>query len=77
MSNYKSNSDKILQAVLLNEKLMQFGEYNQQECMSLEIALESENNVVHTVAQIIKSYKQKDNEASIYKEVMDFLKKNV
>lgn len=51
---YKSNLDKMLEAVLLDEQLMKFGKYEAYEVGNIYQALESDNYVINVVAQIIK-----------------------
>lgn len=77
MPSYKSNSDKVLQAVLLNEGLMKYGNYDERDCSSIDVALTSDNFVVHAVAQIISGHLHDGTEASIYREVADYLKQTV
>ena len=60
---YKSNLDKMLEAVLLDEQLMK---------------LESDNYVINVVAQIIKRCSEDDaKESEIWREINDYLKRNV
>jgi predicted transcriptional regulator len=72
-----TNEDKILQAVLMNERLMEFGNYNAAGVSSIYEALASDNFVVNTVAQIIKRIGEKATEKELWKEVNDYLKRNV
>ena len=51
---YKSNLDKMLEAVLLDEQLMKFGKYEAYEVGNIYQALEADNYVINVVAQIIK-----------------------
>lgn len=44
----------MLQAVLLDEDLMKFGEYTPADISTIEQALDSDNYVINAVAQIIK-----------------------
>lgn len=61
---YKSNLDKMLEAVLLDEQLMKFGKY--------------EAYVINVVAQIIKRCSEDDaKESEIWREINDYLKRNV
>ncbi len=69
--------DKMLRAVLLDEKLMEHGGYTADECESMDLALGSENAIVHAVATIIERYHDKANENEIYKEVSDYLRKKI
>ena len=50
---YVTNGDRILQAVLADEDLIRFGEYNPAEYNDLNIALYSNNLVIKNVDQII------------------------
>lgn len=74
---YQSNGDKILKAVLLDEGLMKFGKYTEQDVTSLYQALNSENYVIATVAKIISKQQEKATDNEIYNEISGFLKKNV
>ena len=72
---YKSNLDKMLEAVLLDEQLMKFGKY---EVGNIYQALESDNYVINVVAQIIKRCSEDDaKESEIWREINDYLKRNV
>ena len=71
---YVTNGDRILQAVLADEDLIRFGEYNPAEYNDLNIALYSDNLVVKTVAQIISGVNNGDNNKEIYTVVTNFLK---
>lgn len=71
---YVTNGDRILQAVLADEDLIRFGEYNPAEYNDLNIALYSNNLVVKTVAQIISGVNNGDNNKEIYTVVTNFLK---
>ena len=68
---YTSNNDKMLEAVLTDPDLMKFGDYNPAE------AIDSDNVVVSAVAQIIKRSAEQATEKEIYKEVTEYLKRNV
>lgn len=74
---HNSIGDKMLRAVLLDEKLMEFGEYGPEECTSLVQALSSENCIVCAVAKIIDRGQSKYSESEIYKEVNDYLKRTI
>lgn len=73
----KSVGDKMLQAVLMDEKLMAFGEYTSDECTSLAQALSSDNCIVNAVAKIIDRGRQGSSETEIYREVSEYLKSNI
>lgn len=72
-----TNYDKMLQAVLLNEKLMKLGNYTAADIAPLYQAQYSDNFVIYTVAQIIKRYGEKATEKDLYKELTDYLKKQL
>ena len=75
---YKSNLDKMLEAVLLDEQLMKFGKYEAYEVGNIYLALESDNYVINVVAQIIKRCSEDDaKESEIWREINDYLKRNV
>ena len=73
----QSVGDKMLQAVLMDEKLMAFGEYTPDECTSLVQALSSENCIVSAVAKIIDRGRSGGSETEIYREVSEHLKTNI
>lgn len=74
---YTNNSDKMLEAVLTDSDLMTFGDYNPSEIKSIYQAIDSDNVVVSAVAQIIKRSAEQATEREIYKEVTEYLKRNV
>lgn len=74
---YTTNNDKMLEAVLSDLDLMKFGKYNPHEITSVYQAVSSDNVVVSTVAQIIQRLSDGATEKEIYKEVTEYLKKNV
>ncbi len=68
-----TQSDKMLMAVLSDEQLIRFGGYDPRDYTSLHQALQSQNYVVNAVAQIIESVHDRDDKASIYKRVNQYL----
>ena len=74
---YTTNNDKMLEAVLTDEYLMKFGKYNPTDITSVYQAASSDNVVVSAVAQIIQRSSEGATEKEIYKEVTEYLKKNV
>lgn len=74
---YISNNDKMLQAVLLNERLMKVGNYTPADIGSLYAALASDNYIINAVAQIIKRAGEGASERELWKEINDYLKRNV
>lgn len=77
MSTYQSNGDKILQAVIADERLIKFYDYTPDDYSSISKALESDIAVIQAIAQIINRNEQKANEREIYNEVSNFLKSNI
>ncbi len=77
MSTYQTNSDKILQAVIADEQLVNFYGYNPDEYNSISDALDSDIAVIQAIAQIINRNEQKATEKEIYNEVSNFLKSNI
>ncbi|MCM1139024.1 MAG: hypothetical protein NC453_10695 [Muribaculum sp.] len=74
---YISNNDKMLQAVLLNEQLMKVGNYTAADIGTIYSALDSDNYIINTVAQIIKRTEEGATDRELWKEINDYLKRNV
>ena len=74
---YITNSHKILQAVLLNERLMKAGNYTPADIGTLHAALNSDNHIINTVAQIIQRTEEGASERELWKEINNYLKRNV
>ena len=74
---YINNEDKMLHAVLMNERLMKFGNYELNEIGSIYQALDSENHVINAVAQIIKRTGEGATANELWKEINEYLKRNV
>ena len=74
---YNENYNKILEAVLLDEKLMEYAQYEPSEISSLENALGSNNAIVSAVATIIEGLCEEMSEKEIYNTVNDLLKKKL
>lgn len=72
-----TNGDKMLQAVLFDEKLAEFGEYSPGDYLTLDQALCSDNPVVCTVAKIISDSEDNFSDTEIYKEITNYLKANL
>lgn len=77
MSTYQTNGDKILQAVIADEQLIKFYDYNPDDYNSISDALESDIAVIQAIAQIINRNEQKATEKEIYNEVSNYLKSNI
>lgn len=72
-----TNNEKILQAVLLDDKLMEFGGYTAEDIGNIYQAMDSDNCVISTVAQIISRTSEGATERELWKEINDYLKRNV
>lgn len=72
-----TNSDKMLQIVLSDEKLIEHGGYNPTDYESVEEALDSECAVVVAVAKIIQGVQRNYTPKEIYTEVSNYLKTNL
>ena len=68
---YISNNDKMLQAVLLNQRLMKVGNYTPADIGTLYTALNSDNYIINAVAQIIKRAEEGASERELWKEIND------
>lgn len=77
MSTYQTNGDKILQAVISDEQLINFYGYNPDDFRSISDALDSDVVVIQAIASIINRNEQKATEKEIYNEVSNFLKSNI
>ena len=74
---YKRNDDKILQSVLMDENLMKYGNYSAAEIGSIYQALDSDNYIISAVAQIIQRTSDGASEKELWKEINEYLKRNV
>ena len=63
-----TNNEKILQAVLLDERLMEFGGYTSEDIGNIYQAMDSENYVISTVAQIINRTNEGATERELWKD---------
>ena len=77
MENRFTNGDKMLQIVLSDEKLIEYGKYNLVDYEIIDQALISENPIVVAVAKIIRGLSRNSSEKEIYIEVGNFLKSNL
>ena len=77
MAHYNNNSNRILQAVLADEKLIEFGENNPADYQRMDEALASDNLVVNTVARIINEVNEESSSREIYNMVTTYLKNNI
>ena len=81
---YIKNDDKMLQAILYDERLMEFGGYKKSDVGNIYECLDSDNVVINTVAQIVKRTNDFDANAGnktsdshqkeLWKEINSYLK---
>lgn len=74
MDNRFTNSDRMLQIVLNDEKLIAYGEYNVADYETIDQALNADNPIVVAVAKIINGLRKNSSENEIYNEVSNYLK---
>ncbi len=74
MTGYKTNRDKMLNAVLLSDTLMKTGGYSEKDFATFDQALVSQNLIVRTVARIIQGHSDGNTSKNIYNEITDYLK---
>ena len=77
---YINNNVKMLQAVLLDENLMKFGNYTPEDIgriSNIFQALDSDNYVINAVAQIIKRTNEGATVQELWKEINSYLFNNV
>lgn len=72
-----NNDNKMLQAVLLDENLMKFGNYTPADISTIDQALDSDNYVINAVAQIINRVGEGAPEKELWKEINKYLMDNV
>lgn len=65
--------DKLLQAVLKEPVLCKFGEYNPDDYLTVDDAIDSDNEVVNAVGRIIERQTSKVSDRDIYREVCNHL----
>lgn len=73
MKTYFSNGDRILQSVISNERLSQWGEYKPTGEETVQDALCSLNPVVKAVAMIIDGQENGRTQKEIYTQVTQYL----
>ncbi|EGC85155.1 hypothetical protein HMPREF9303_0080 [Prevotella denticola CRIS 18C-A] len=56
---------------------MEFGKYTQADISTIDQALDSDNHVINAVAQIIRRIDEGATQKELWKEINDYLKKNV
>jgi len=80
MSKVKINEDKLLQAVLSNEELIQEYKYNLDNYSTVTNAFyenDEKQPVVVAIATIIRDIKNENSEKEVYKKVANLFNKNL
>lgn len=80
MSKVKINEDKLLQAVLSNEELIQEYKYNLDDYSTVTNAFyENDENqpIVVAIATIIRDIKNGNSDKEVYKKVVNLFNKNL
>ena len=74
---FQTNADKILEVVLSQKDLIEYGNYDPQDFVCIMDALNSDNPIVHTVAEIIDSMGHKYSDRDIYVKIHNYLTTNL
>lgn len=77
MAKYLTNGDKVLQAVLSDQKLCEFADYNVADFETISEALDSDNPIVCAIAKIIDGNERNLTEREIYNEISNYLKQTI
>ena len=77
MVTHYTNGDRILQAVLADLKLAEFGDYTPTGNETIADALDSENTTIRAVAMIIDGNENQYTQKEIYTQVSNFLTSNI
>ena len=80
MSKVKINEDKMLQAVLSDDELIQEYKYNPEEYASVTNAFyagDDKQPIVVAVATIIRDIKNGNAEKEVYKNIVNLFNKNL
>jgi len=77
LSNGFTNGDRMLQTVLYDSGLANYGEYNPSDYETIEEALASDKPIVVAVAKMILGLQRKSNDKEIYNEVNNYLRNNL
>lgn len=73
MGKFITNSDRILQSVLQDEKLAEVCPFNPYEYETIEEALQSDNYLVCAIAKIIEGQKNEKGDRQVYNEINNYL----
>lgn len=72
-----TNEDKMLRMVLSDEDLYSYYEYDPDKYQTIYDALKSKNAIVNAVAQIISKTSGSYNSNNIYREVFNYLRREL
>lgn len=72
-----NNNNKMIEAVLLDKDLMDYGQYNIANIPSIFAALDNDNHIVNAVANIIQRADEGATANAIYKEINEYLKRKL
>lgn len=72
-----TNSDKMLQTVLNDQRLIDYGKYNPEDYETVDDALNSECATVVAVAKFIQGVQRRYSSKEIYTEIHNYLKTNL
>ena len=72
-----TNCDKMLQTVLSDEKLIEYGNYNPEDYNTMDEALCSDNPIVVAVAKLINGKQCRYTPKEIYDEIRNYLTTNL
>lgn len=73
MSKFLTNSDRVLQAVLQDERLSAVCPFNPNDYETIEAALQSDNYLVYTIAKIIDGKHEDKTDKELYNEINNYL----
>ena len=77
MAKYLTNSDKVLQSVLQDEKLVEACPFNPSDYETVDDALQSDNYLVCTIAKIIEGKSEDKTDKQLYNEINDYLNRKI
>lgn len=77
MSKYLTNKDKILQAVLIDQRLCEYAEYNAADFETISDALDSDIPIICAIAKIIDGNERNLTEREIFNDVSNYLKQTI
>lgn len=76
-TQFRTNMDRLLAAVLSNSELTKFGNYSAYDYTDIETAEMSNNPTVIAVAKIVRGVSEGKSETAIYNEVSNYLKTKI